>query len=63
MSEAHAVIVERESFAKRHPVVGYFALTCAAAQEVVWYLVYGAVLWAVVVMVMRRGFGRIAADE
>jgi uncharacterized protein len=35
----------------------------SAAQEALWYLVYGAALWAVVVVVMRQGFGRIAADE
>jgi membrane protease YdiL (CAAX protease family) len=30
----------------------------AAAQEVVWYLVYGAALWAVAAVFMRRGFGK-----
>jgi uncharacterized protein len=30
----------------------------SAAQEVVWYLVYGAVLWAVAAVVIRRGFGK-----
>ena len=29
----------------------------SAAQEVVWYLVYGAALWGVVAIVMKRGFG------
>ena len=30
----------------------------SAAQEVVWYVVYGAALWAVAVAFMRRGFGK-----
>jgi membrane protease YdiL (CAAX protease family) len=34
-----------------------------AAQEVVWYLVYGAVLWAVVAAVIRRGFGGRVGDD
>jgi membrane protease YdiL (CAAX protease family) len=29
----------------------------SAAQEVVWYVLYGAALWVVVAAVMRRGFG------
>jgi uncharacterized protein len=29
----------------------------SAAQEVVWYWVYGVALWAVVAVVIRRGFG------
>jgi hypothetical protein len=29
----------------------------SAAQEVVWYVVYGAALWVAVAAVMRRGFG------
>jgi len=29
-----------------------------AAQEVVWYLAYGAALWAVVAIVIRPGFGK-----
>jgi uncharacterized protein len=29
----------------------------SAAQEVVWYLVYGAALWSVVAIVMKRGLG------
>lgn len=35
----------------------------SAAQEAVWYAVYGAALWAVVAIVITRGFGRIAANE
>jgi hypothetical protein len=30
----------------------------SAAQEVVWYLVYGTALWAVAAVFMRRGFGK-----
>jgi hypothetical protein len=30
----------------------------SAEQEVVWYLVYGASLWIVVAIVVRRGFER-----
>jgi hypothetical protein len=35
----------------------------SAAQEVLWYVVYGAALWLVVAVVLTRGFGRIAANE
>jgi hypothetical protein len=29
MSELHAVVIERESFVRRHPVLSYFALAYA----------------------------------
>jgi len=36
-----------------------FSPACvSAAQEVVWYLLYASVLWAVIAVFMRRGFGK-----
>jgi membrane protease YdiL (CAAX protease family) len=35
----------------------------SAAQEAVWYAVYGAALWGVVAIIVTRGFDRIAANE
>jgi membrane protease YdiL (CAAX protease family) len=35
----------------------------SAAQEVLWYVAYGATLWLIVAIALRRGFSRIATDE
>ena len=35
----------------------------SAAQEVLWYVVYGAALWLVVAVVLTRGFAKIATNE